>query len=69
MAGNPTLSDFREVISKLDVLIDNIDAMQRSSSVGAIELCTGKQYCRAKAVTAELLKSGILNHRLVPYLL
>ncbi|KAI0211059.1 Dynein heavy chain 8, axonemal [Lamellibrachia satsuma] len=40
MGGNPTLSDFREVISKLDVLIDNIDAMQRSSSVGAIELCT-----------------------------
>ena len=42
MAGNPTLSDFREVINKLDELIDEIDAMPFSTSVGAIEMCTGR---------------------------
>ena len=43
MAGNPTLSDFREVINKLDALIANIEEMPDSYSVGAIELRTGKQ--------------------------
>ena len=44
MAGNPTLSDFREVINRLDELISEIDAMPFSTSVGAIEMCTGKHY-------------------------
>ena len=43
MAGKPTLSDFREVINKLDALIAAIDEMPDSYPIGAIELRTGKQ--------------------------
>ena len=64
---DPTLSDFREVLTDFDELIVEIEHLAESVKVGAIVLSTGKQLVSYSSVFISIYHQTIIDTILVIY--